>query len=382
MKISMFYHSVLSDWNHGNAHFLRGIATELMAGGHEVRIFEDAAAWSRQNLVRDHGEAPLKEFRRAYPHLQTHVYGVDDDLERLTEGADLIIVHEWNSHRLVKRLGEVRSRNRSLRLIFHDTHHRLVTDPETMAAYDLRNYDGVLAFGEALRGMYAQRGLARRAWTWHEAADTRIFRPLRECGRAGDLVWVGNWGDEERTREMQEFLIGPVSKLKLKCSVYGVRYPESARRLLAANSLNFAGWVPNFRVPRIFSSHLLTLHIPRRPYARALPGIPTIRVFEALACGIPLVCSPWDDCEGLFTPGRDFLIARNGREMTGAIKDLINDPALAGELSAHGLRTVRERHTCSHRAAELLKICGELGLDIHATGATGKNLPEVKSCRA
>lgn len=379
MKIAMFYHSVLSDWNHGNAHFLRGIATKLMAGGHEVRIFENSAAWSRHNLVRDYGEAPLREFRRVYPHLQPILYNDDDDFDELLENVDLTIVHEWNTHRLVKLIGEIRSRNSSMRLLFHDTHHRLVTDTESMAAYDLGPYDGVLAFGETLRRIYEQRGLARRAWTWHEAADTRVFRPLQGSACEGDVVWVGNWGDEERTREMEEFLIGPVSTLKLKCRIYGVRYPEDARSLLSEKNIRYSGWAPNFRVPQILSSHLLTLHIPRRPYATALPGIPTIRVFEALACGTPLICSPWDDCEGLFTPGKDFLLARNGREMTSRIKEIINDPALAGELSKHGLRTIRSKHTCSHRAAELLAICRELGLDIDVPE---KKLPEVKSCRA
>lgn len=379
MKIAMFYHSVLSDWNHGNAHFLRGIATELMTGGHEVRVFEHSAAWSRQNLIRDYGEAPLHEFRCAYPCLQPVLYDDYDDLDELLENVDLAIVHEWNTHRLVKRIGEIRSRNRLMRLLFHDTHHRLVTDTGSMEAYELGHYDGVLAFGETLRGIYAQRGLARRAWTWHEAADTRVFRPVQGCAYEGDVVWVGNWGDEERTREMNEFLVGPVSTLKLKCRVYGVRYPEEARRLLAEKSIRYSGWAPNFRVPQIFSSHRVTLHVPRRPYATALRGIPTIRVFEALACGIPLICSPWDDCEGLFAPGEDFLVARNGREMTRHLREVINNCALAAELSANGLRTIRSKHTCSHRAAELLAICRELGLK---TDATEKKLPEVKSCRA
>ena len=58
------------------------------------------------------------------------------------------------------------------------------------------------------------------------------------------------------------------------------------------------------------------MHVPRGPYAEALPGIPTIRVFEALACGIPLVSAPWDDCEGLFQPGRDYL-SRRQRQRDG-----------------------------------------------------------------
>ncbi len=87
-----------------------------------------------------------------------------------------------------------------------------------------------------------------------------------------------------------------------------------------------------------------------------LPGIPTIRVFEALACGIPLVCAPWDDAEGLFTPGADYLRGRGRRrDDPGAARDRRRcRPARA--LAAHGLDTIRARHSCAHRAAELLAI--------------------------
>ena len=73
MRVVIFNHSVLSDWNHGNAHFLRGIATELIARGHDVRLLEPCDAWSRRNLVQEHGEAPLEEFARAYPELARHM---------------------------------------------------------------------------------------------------------------------------------------------------------------------------------------------------------------------------------------------------------------------------------------------------------------------
>jgi hypothetical protein len=66
--------------------------------------------------------------------------------------------------------------------------------------------------------------------------------------------------------------------------------------------------------------------------------------------------------EGLFTPGRDFLVARTGREMEAALAAILADPELARSLSEHGRSTVLARHTCAHRATELLAICGELGL--------------------
>ena len=82
------------------------------------------------------------------------------------------------------------------------------------------------------------------------------------------------------------------------------------------------GWLPNYRVPEVFGRFRITLHVPRRPYVARFAGIPTIRPFEALACGIPLICSPWNDCENCFEPGRDFLVARSGREMKRHLRAL------------------------------------------------------------
>ena len=386
MRVVMFYHSLLSDWNHGNAHFLRGVAGELVGRGHEVRVYEPGDAWSRVNLVEAYGIAPLLELRGVYPGLRSTLYSADRlDLDEALAGADLVLVHEWNSRDLVRRIGEHRERSAGrgnggarcrYTLLFHDTHHRSVTDPAAMAGYDLGGYDGVLAFGNAVRDLYLRHGWATRAWTWHEAADVRVFKPLRPwtdrkrarpAGPAarggpetGDLVWIGNWGDEERTAELQEFLIDPVRELGLKATVYGVRYPEDARAALARAGITYGGWLPNYRVPEIFARHRVTVHVPRRPYAEALPGIPTIRVFEALACGIPLVSAPWSDCERLFAPGRDFLFARDGGEMKRRLRRVLADDRLARELGRSGRRRILARHTCAHRVDELLSIVARL----------------------
>ena len=189
-------------------------------------------------------------------------------------------------------------------LLFHDTHHRMASAPDEMARLDLDGFDAVLAFGEALSEAYRRRGWGRNVFTWHEAADLRVFRPCPELPRERDLVWVGNWGDGERAAELREFLVEPVAALGFSARVHGVRYPAEARAELADAGVEHAGYLPNFRVPQAFAAADMTVHIPRRPYARMLPGIPTIRVFEALACGIPLVSAPWDDCEISSPPAR------------------------------------------------------------------------------
>ncbi|MFW6358917.1 MAG: CgeB family protein [Chroococcales cyanobacterium] len=362
LNIVLFYHSLLSDWNHGNAHFLRGIVSELQAQNHSVSVYEPSNAWSLQNLLADYGTSPIEEFHGMYPGLNSIRYDSETlDFDVVLENADLVIVHEWNDAELVKCIGEHRSKNGHYRLLFHDTHHRSVSDRNSMAAYNLSHYDGVLAFGNVIRDLYLKEGWTKQAWTWHEAADIRLFSPIPNTETQGDLVWIGNWGDEERTTELYEFLINPVKELGLKAKVHGVRYPQDAIASLEDAGIDYGKWLPNYKVPQTFAQYRVTVHVPRRYYTTILPGIPTIRVFEALACGIPLISAPWEDSENLFTPGKDFLFARTGEEMKQQLKTLLNNPEMAQELADHGRKTILERHTCAHRVEELLRIYREIG---------------------
>jgi spore maturation protein CgeB len=357
MNISMFYHSLISDWNHGNAHFLRGIVSELIERGHNVKVYEQKDNWSLSNLIDSGNEKAVAEFHIQFPDLYTYFYEPDHlNLDQILEGQDLVIVHEWNDHDLVKNIGRHKSQRGNYVLLFHDTHHRSVTDPDGIKDYDLSAYDGVLAYGEVIREIYLEKNYIKRAWTWHEAADTRIFYPREITDFSGDLVWIGNWGDEERTKELFEYLIEPVQELGLKAKIYGVRYPEHALKALYEAGIEYGGWLPNYKVPEVFSKFKVTVHVPRRPYVEALPGIPTIRPFEALACGIPLVSAPWNDIESLFTMGKDYLLANNKEEMKQHLISIINNGRLAHKLSIHGLETIKSRHSCIHRVDELLRI--------------------------
>ena len=360
MKFAYFTHSLRSCWNHGNAHFLRGVLRELQAAGHEVAAFEPKGAWSPTNLLADHGPAGLDAWRAAYPELSSTTYPADVDLAELTDGADVVIVHEWNEQALVAAVGDLRRRGARFTLLFHDTHHRAVSDPEAIRAFDLSGYDGVLAFGETLSEVYRRWGWGGRVWTWHEAADLRLFRPPDKEGERRGLVWIGNWGDDERSAELEDYLFRPAREAGLPLDIYGVRYPAEALTALERYGVRYRGWLPNARAPEVFARHLATVHVPRRFYTTLLPGIPTIRMFEALACGIPLVSAPWDDREGLFTPGEDYLVAHDGAAMTRHLRALANDPELRRALAERGLATVRARHSCAHRVDELLAIAAQL----------------------
>ncbi len=362
MRIVYFTHSLASCWNNGNAHFLRGLLRELACRGHAVTSYEPEQGWSRRNLVAEHGDLQLTRFRARFHQIDVRLYGESPDPEEMLHGANLVLVHEWTAPELVAAIGAVRKRGGRFVLLFHDTHHRAVSDPAALRRIDLSGYDGVLAFGRSLAEVYRRNGWGRRVFVLHEAADTRIFFPMPSDERRKGIVWIGNWGDDERSNEIRTFLLKPAHDVGLPVDVYGVRYPDAARRQLEEYRAVYHGWLANIDVPTVFARHPFTVHIPRRYYASLLPGIPTIRVFEALACGMPLVCAPWEDSERLFAPGTDYLVAADEGEMRRHMRALMNDRDLRASLARSGLERIRSRHTCAHRADRLLSIHAELAM--------------------
>lgn len=472
MEMRIFAHSWLSDWNHGNAHFLRGLARALVRRGHRLRLYEPLAGpwgdWSLSHLMQCEplrAMSAIQQFRAAYPELDVRFFvppsamrtaipahangwhaaaahlaeggngtainslrsgaalqrtgtatmaldtaaldaalnamdpgiqdnlsgedtarewletvplswnfgpdsvdfGADDPvmvlcrrLEEEVRGADVVIVHEWNPPELTEALLQLRRRHRFL-LLLHDTHHRAASQPAELARLPLHQLDGVLVFGESLRRLYDRQFGLKRLYVFHEAADVEQFRPDDSAPKRWDMVWIGNWGDGERTQEIEEYLLRPAARLKPRpMLVHGVRYPAEAVRQLRAAGICYGGYLPNLQAPSVYAAARLTLHIPRSPYRDGLGGIPTIRVFEALACGCPLLTSPWRDEEGLFKAGSDFLVASNGREMTALLLDLLHSEHWRQQLAERGRATILERHTCAHRAQQLEEICHAL----------------------
>ena len=367
-KIAYFTHSLRSDWNNGNAHFLRGLLRELGRMGHDVTVYEPAQGWSYEHLLQEAaGQNSIDTFATTFPDLTVRLYDETDPqwgdlLRRELQGTDTVILHEWNTSTLIETMLLLRDDLR-FRCLFHDTHHRASSSPASIRTLRVHEFDGVLAFGDALTAIYQRQFGIERCWTLHEAADTSVFYP-REAEATTDLVWVGNWGDGERSAELREFLVGPVAEMHarsadFRATIYGVRYPEDGLAALREASIRYGGYLPNLSAPAVYASARITMHVPRQQYAGAMTGIPTIRVFEALASGIPLISAPWQDTEELFRPG-DFLRVRNRAEAAAAMGGLLANADMAEEQIERGLATVLARHTCAHRAAQLTGIVEEV----------------------
>jgi spore maturation protein CgeB len=359
VRVALFYHSVVSDWNHGNAHFLRGLMRALQARGHGAVCYEQVDGWSISRLLAERPDA-IERFRATFPDLRFERYRLDADLEqflrrRLAE-ADLAIVNEWPAdHPSVAARVARLCRERGVPCLFHDTHYRVVLDDRYRAELELERFDAILAFSPAIAARYRQLGF-ESVHVVHEAADTSLFEPL-DIEPRDDVVFVGNYGDGDRARELEDYVFGPRGDLpQLAYAIYGVRYPaDLLRRLADGLRTDYRGFLPNAEVPRAFARARVVLHVPRRQYVDLLPGTPTIRVFEALACGACLVSLPWPDTDGLFRAG-DFVTVGTPSEMRDALAELCRDEPSRRAIGGRGRETILARHTCGHRADQILEL--------------------------
>ena len=142
LSIRFFSHSWISDWNHGNAHFLRGLARELVRLGHHVRCYEEVGSWSLTNLIQegDVASRAIDTFHSTYPELDVRFYTRDASLpaflNRELADADLVIIHEWSEPDVVNEI-LARKKRLGFRALFHDTHHRAYSNAGQILRFHL-----------------------------------------------------------------------------------------------------------------------------------------------------------------------------------------------------------------------------------------------------
>ena len=268
----IFYHSLVSDWNHGNAHFLRGVARARQRRGHDVSRLRarDALEPAKPGRATT-GRRRSPAFERAYPQLRSEpLRSRGARSRRVLDGADVVIVHEWNEHDLVPRIGEHRARGAALSCCCSTTRTiASVTDPaawprticELRRRARLRRGDPRDATSSAAGPPARGPGTKPR---------TRAFSTAHPSRAAdGDLVWVGNWGDDERTRGAPRIpdRAGASARAESAASTACATRRSAPRRSRRAG-IEYGGWLPNYAVPDVFARYTVTVHIPRRPYVR------------------------------------------------------------------------------------------------------------------
>jgi spore maturation protein CgeB len=222
--------------------------------------------------------------------------------------------------------------------------------PPYIGPRGLSDFDLVLSYtgGPALFELTRALG-ARRVVPLYGSVDPDLHRPARvvdTASRRADLSYLGTYA-EDRQATLDALFIEPARRLPhLRFLIGGAQYPQG---FPWTDNLFFRRHVPPAEHPAFYAASRLTLNVTRRPMAE-MGYCPSGRLFEAAACGTPILSDWWEGLDGFFEPGAEVLVARTTGEAVGAI-------GLPDEQLSRIARCARERaldeHTADRRAREL-----------------------------
>jgi spore maturation protein CgeB len=339
--------SITSSWGNGHATNFRGLQRALAERGHDVLFLERDVPW-----YAAHRDLPHP------PYGRTELYASLPDLrERFASqvaGADLVIVGSYVPEGIA--VGAWATSTARGVTAFYD-----IDTPVTLAALEagscdyldrevLPAYDLYLSFtgGPTLDRLEREYG-ARRARAFHCLVDPSAYRPLDEPIR-WDLGYLGTYSDD-RQPALERLLLEPARRRPdLRFVVAGPQYPDT---IAWPDNVERIDHLPPSEHPAFYAAQRLTLNITRADMVRA-GWSPSVRLFEAAACGVPVVSDRWDGLDAFFVPDEEILIADGSEDVLAALDRL--DPALRSALGGAARTRVLAEHTAEHRAGELEEL--------------------------
>ncbi len=344
MKIVILGLSITSSWGNGHATTFRGLVRELTKRGHEVLFLERDVPW-----YAAHRDLPNP------PYGRTAVYSSLDELrgnfaDDVAE-ADFVMVGSYVPEGVA--IGEWVTQVSTGLTSFYDidtpvTLARLERDECEYLARDLiPEFDLYLSFtgGPTLRLLELKYG-AQTARPLYCSVDPELYFP-EEQPEKWALGYLGTYS-EDRQSTLESLLLAPARlSPELRFVVAGPQYPE--RVPWAANVGRIEHLAPNEH-RAFYNAQRFTLNVTRRDM-RAAGYSPSVRLFEAAACGTPIVSDRWDGIEEFFQPGEEIFLAEKSTDVMPLLHDL---PAkVRGRVAEQARARVLAKHTAAHRAAEL-----------------------------
>lgn len=346
MKIVIFGLTVSSTWGNGHATLWRGLCSALVRRGHRVVFFEQDVPYYAEN--RDMNEllgGALVLFRDWSAAIV--------EAERQLADADAGLVTSFCPYGLAAT--ELLLNSRAACKAFYDldtpiTLARLGSGETTpwIGPRGLRDFDVVLSFtgGRALDELRTRLG-AGLVVPLYGSVDPAMHRPVEPVAHfRADLSYLGTYASD-RQAALEALFVEPARRLPARRFVIaGAQYPHDFP--WCAN-IFFVRHLPAAEHPAFFSSSRLTLNVTREPMAR-MGYCPSGRLFEAAACGCPILTDEWEGIDVFYEPGREILIAGSTDDAMSAMD--VDETELRRMAAAARERTLAE-HTADHRAAEL-----------------------------
>jgi spore maturation protein CgeB len=352
MKIVILGLAITSSWGNGHATTYRALMRALSARGHDVLFLERDAPWYAEN----------RDLPRP-PYGRTSVYRDLSELEATHSadiaGADLVILGSYVPDGIA--IGDMLHRLAMGVTAFYD-----IDTPVTLARLEaggtdyidrmqIPRYDVYLSFtGGPLLERLQRRFGARRPRPLYCSVDCDVYFPEPSIPREYDLGYLGTFS-QDRQRTLDSLLTDPASRWPSgRFVLAGPQYPDDIR------------WPPNVRRivhlspadHRAFYNRLrYTLNVTRSDMVQAGYS-PSVRLFEAAACGTPIISDVWTGIDQFFVPGKEILLARRGRDTLSYVRDIPEKDRLA--IAENARARVLRLHTSTERARELEEYVGEV----------------------
>ena len=346
MKLVIFGLTISSSWGNGHATLWRGLCRALAERGHRVVFFEQDRSYYAAH--RDYFDVPGG-------HLV--LYGSWDDVRALARrelaDADVGMVTSYCSDGVAatELLGESAAPLR----VFYDLDTPVTLDAlergervDYVGSRGLVDFDLVLSYtgGRALELLQRRLG-ARRVAPLYGSVDPAVHRPtLAEARFAADLSYLGTYA-ADRQESLEQLFIAPARRRPAqRFLIGGAQYPPE---FPWTENIFFVRHVEPAQHPAFFCSSRLTLNVTRRAM-KAMGYCPSGRLFEAAACGVPLLSDEWEGLDQFFRPGEEILVADTTEAALAALDS--PDSALR-QIATQARERVLNEHTALHRAEEM-----------------------------
>ncbi len=344
MKLVVFGLSISSSWGNGHATLWRGLLRELSRLGHEVVFFErDVPYYAAHRDMTSFSGAKWVLYRQFDPAVVRAALS-DADVGLVTSYCpDAVIATEL--------LGD----SKALR-VFYDLDtgvtltRFLAGEPvDYLGPRLLADFHLVLSYtgGTALE-LLRQRLQATRVAPLYGWVDPEVHFPAASCDDfLADLSYLGTYA-EDRQQALQTLFLLPASRMVSRAFIIGgAQYPSDFPR---EENVRLVPHLTPREHPAFYCSSRLTLNVTRAAMA-SFGFCPSGRLFEAAACGVPIVSDMWDGLGCFFTPREEIFVARNAED----IITLLDAPdALLASVAERARDRVLSEHTAAHRASELL----------------------------
>lgn len=344
MRIVFLGLSITSSWGNGHATTYRALCRELAARGHDVLFLERDVPWYAEH--RDQ-----REFGRVTVKLYSDLDELRDRHAADVRDADAVIVGSFVPEGIAVGEWVLLTANGLTAFYDIDTPVTLAKlargEADYISAALIRRYDCYFSFtgGPTLTRLQHDYG-APAARPLYCSVDPALY--FSEPHRTKWLLGYLGTYSADRQPTLDRLLFGPARDLPdEKFVVAGAQYP---RRVRWPANVEHIAHLPPAQHRRFYNSQRFTLNVTRADMIAAGYS-PSVRLFEAAACGTPIISDVWDGIEAFFTPGEEILLARSLAEMRRHLLKLSPDQAC--EIGAAARRRVLAHHTAAHRAAEL-----------------------------